>query len=196
MRAARPLAALVLWACGAVSGQDGVRGSSGHGRLRQVETYDVEGRSARELRRDLDRRGPLVDGRRFDARTRWYVRWHFDLAPVPGGCRALRPQVDVEVTLTLPRWRRPSDTPAALVQRWERYLAALRGHEEGHTEIGYGAAQAVEDALSNRPAQEDCDSAESEANQAAQAEVARAQQQDLRYDRETGHGASQGARFP
>jgi predicted secreted Zn-dependent protease len=170
--------------------------SGAHGRAVRGETYDVAGETTRELRRDLDRKGPLVDGHRYDARTRWYVCWRFDLLPEGGGCRVARPRIDLEITMTLPRWRRPRGAAAGLVERWESYLAALRDHEDGHVDVGDQAARAVEAALSDRPARPDCGSAESEANDAAQAEIARAQQEDLRYDRETSHGATQGARFP
>ncbi len=185
-----------LAAAAALAFADGLPRPRASERPVRVESYDVEGGTAGELRRDLDRKGPLFDGRRYDARTRWYVRWHFDLLPTGGGCRVARPRVDLEVTLTLPRWRRPLSAPASLVERWQRYLAALRGHEDGHVAVGDEAARAIERLLSGRPVQEDCGSAESEANAAAQAEIARARQEDLRYDRETGYGATQGARFP
>ena len=109
-RLVRPfLPALTLaWLAAAppLASGDGGQRSGASERPVRVESYDVAGENARELRHDLDRKGPLVDGRRYDARTRWYVRWRFDLLPTGEGCRVARPRVDLEVTMTLPRWRR------------------------------------------------------------------------------------------
>ncbi len=165
-------------------------------RQERVETYDVNGSNARELRQELDRKGPLFEGRRFDARTRWWVRWRYDLTPVAGGCRPTRPQVDLEIVITLPRWRRPASVPEDLAERWELYLERLREHEDGHAAVAEQAARTIAGLLEDLPAEEDCGSADRAADQAAQAEIGRANARDRQYDRETGHGASQGARFP
>lgn len=165
-------------------------------RQERVESYDVNGDSVRELRQELDRKGPLFEGRRYDARTRWWVRWHYDLTPVARGCRATRPQVDLEIAITLPRWRRPASAPEDLVERWERYLERLREHEDGHAAVAQEAARTIAGLLEDLPAEEDCGRADRAASRAAQDEIERANARDRQYDRETGHGASQGARFP
>lgn len=191
--------ALGPWlALGGAAGQshEGLRNADGNSRQVQVETYDVAGDTAAEIRRELSRRGPLSGGKRFDARTEWTVRWWFDVEPEAGGCRVLRPRVDLHVLVTLPRWRREAEAPAELVERWERFLAALREHEQGHRAIGFAAADELQAMLFEQPAARDCAEARRRANRLGHEIVARRMRDNDRYDQRTQHGASEGARFP
>ena len=174
----------------------GLANRAGNTRRVRGESYDVDGLSATEIRRDLDRRGPLSAGKRFDARTEWKVHWWFDLERVPGGCRATRVRVDLEVVVLLPRWRQPADASAELVRRWQGYLTALREHEDGHSAIGTSAADEIQAALSDQPLGASCALAEQRANRTGHDIVARHNRRDEQYDRDTRHGATQGARFP
>jgi predicted secreted Zn-dependent protease len=182
--------------CAPAHAEQGVANTRGRVPRLRVETYDVEGTTAQEIRRDLNRRGPLSHGQRFDARTEWNVRWRFDLEPRDESCRATRPRVDLDVLVTLPRWRQPTDAPASLVERWQRYLRALENHEEGHAAIGASAADEIRAALAQLPPAPTCDEAERRANRAGQEIVGAHNRRDEEYDEQTDHGATQGARFP
>jgi predicted secreted Zn-dependent protease len=101
--------------------------------------------------------------------------------------------VDLAVTFTLPRWDATADAPAALIERWGGYLAALTHHEEGHRDIAVDAANDVLGAIEALPVHATCRGFERAADAAAHAVVERYRDLQIAYDDATGHGATQGA---
>lgn len=91
------------------------------------KTYAVSGTTAKELRDEMNRKGP--DG--FWAYTRWDIRW-------TGSCR-----VTVKVTYTLPKHRKPSAMPANVRKSWQSMRAALVAHEKLHGAHGVSAAKEI-----------------------------------------------------
>jgi predicted secreted Zn-dependent protease len=96
----------------------------------------------------------------------------------------------------MPEWTPPPEAAADLVERWNRYHTALQRHEDGHKEHGLGAARDVREKLRALDAEPDCDSMNREANAVANRVVEQYKAKDRTFDKETRHGASQGARFP
>lgn len=163
----------------------------------QLRTYDVEADDARTLRAQLDARGPEdSNGDRHDAYTAWYVTWHYPLQLDEAGCVTGPVSTTVRVTVTVPRWlsRLPPKDP--LVERWQRYLEALKTHESGHRETGYAAATAITESLEALPPEPTCEAMETTANEAANRLLEQYRAHDVAYDEETKHGATQGAVFP
>jgi predicted secreted Zn-dependent protease len=165
--------------------------------IRDSQTYLVRGDSAEEIRASLDRLGPIdpADGRRYDAFTRWQLEWRFDSRNSWQGCEITRVWTQLKVTMTLPRHGSPSALPEELRQEWTRYLQRLAAHEEGHVRIPSDAARELEIAL-DRLRRPDCHALEQEVQRLGNAALQRARAQERRYDVETDHGRSQGARFP
>jgi predicted secreted Zn-dependent protease len=98
------------------------------------------------------------------------------------------------VHILLPDWSPPPDAPAALAERWGRFLSALRLHEEGHRELavreGYEVLQAITGVRGPCAGMDD-------AVQAAAGGVSASyRQRHGQYDAQTQHGAGQGAVFP
>lgn len=163
----------------------------------QTEHYDIRGSSAADLRAEMRARGPAgPDGRRFDGYTRWYVSWRYTFRSGGSQCAIDRTATEVRVTTTLPRWTDEARADSALRGQWQRYLAALTQHEDGHAQNGLGAARDIDAAIARLPAEPTCDALGARANAAGQAILRQYNQRDLDYDRETGHGRSQGAVFP
>ncbi len=159
--------------------------------------YDIHGDSAAELRQQMSRLGPPDrDGRRYDAYTKWYVAWHFTYREVGGSCRIERVTTSVDVTYTLPRWRAPRTATPELRAHWDRYLAALQAHEHGHRDFGVHSAREVEQQLQSLPAHGSCRELEAAANAAGHRVLDKFRARELAYDRDTRHGATQGAVFP
>jgi predicted secreted Zn-dependent protease len=87
--------------------------------------------------------------------------------------------VDLEVTYTLPRHSNLRELPAGIRRDWSKMRAALKAHEEQHGAHGIAAAHEIADA--------DC--AE------AKAIIRKYNLADLRLDRMTQHGLTQGVRL-
>jgi len=155
--------------------------------------YDVVGASADELRAQLDSRGPT--GRQ-DAYTDWWVQWRYDYVQTASGCSVRSLSVNVDVTITFPHWTSPGDVSTELEGQWRAYLAALAVHEDGHKRIALEAANEIATALSSLLAYPSCAKLERDADATGERILERYRQQEQSYDRETEHGATQGARFP
>jgi len=172
------------------------RDASGVRRDVRIETYDVSGDSARQLRADLNHRRPSTGAGRFDAVTQWQVDWQLSVQAERGGCRITDPLVDLKIVMKLPRLAPARAVPAELERHWQRYVRALREHEDGHAAIGEAAAREVAGQLLRQPTAANCQAARRAADKAAQAVIAEHRLKDPDYDRRTEHGARQGARFP
>jgi predicted secreted Zn-dependent protease len=99
---------------------------------------------------------------------------------------------ELDLVMTLPRWSPPPGTPADLVSRWERYVAALRVHEEGHLEHGRGAERELR-SWSAAFVAPDCAALDQALSQRFAGILADYQARDREYDARTEHGRSQGA---
>lgn len=163
----------------------------------QVKWYDVSGATPQELRASLDALGPKdEDGKRFDAYTYWYVRWNFLYTQAVDRCSVTSVTTSVEVTTTLPRWKVGNVEGSPLAARWDRYITALRTHENGHATIGKKAAATIESALWRVPPQLGCPVLEKILNQTAEELLNDARRDERNYDATTRHGETQGAVFP
>jgi predicted secreted Zn-dependent protease len=158
--------------------------------------YTVAGSTADHLRLVLGALAPVRAGRRFAAYTDWEVEWRYR----PGGDRGrLWPEaVTVTVTATVrwPYWRPPRSAAAGLTQSWERYVALLRAHEQGHVRIAEAAGRAVAAGLAALPPSASVAALAQAAARTAEGAVADARERERAYDVETSHGASLGVEFP
>ena len=111
----------------------------------RIEYFDLHGSTARELRADLSRLGPVGEtGIRGDGYTEYRIAWRFSMALNDGDCSAQDVEVDLVVTMQLPRWQPPPDASSELRETWRRFSKDLREHEDGHHEIARSAAKAGE----------------------------------------------------
>ncbi len=161
-----------------------------------VESYEVTGVSSSEIRRELDRLGPLAeDGVRYDGHTRWFITWTYKLRANANGCEVESFETELEVTMTLPWWKAPEGAPHRLVKQWERYSAALRLHEDGHREIALAADAEIRQRAKELRSVGGCSSLGDELNATAEAVLVKHRGLELKYDEATEHGKTQGARF-
>ena len=78
----------------------------------------------------------------------------------------------------------------------ECYINALETQEDGHKEIAINAGCDIWQVLNDQPHYANCDELERNADEAANEILDLYRQRELSYDKETDHGATQGARFP
>lgn len=122
--------------------------------------------------------------------VRWDLRWNNDAS---GQCRLTGVVVTLRTRMLLPQLRGASAQQAAV---FERFMAALRLHENGHYAHGQRAAQEIEQNLLALPPAASCAALEAQANDSGRRSLARYADLDVQYDRETNHGRTQGAYLP
>jgi predicted secreted Zn-dependent protease len=156
----------------------------------QILYYDISGSTASELRASMDSLRPKdpYDGNRpVDAYTGWYISWNW-----PGygteNCDLSAAVVTYQINVTLPRWQAPAGASPELIVTWERYIQNLSVHEKGHVNNVVSNYPGILTVIQNAT----CSTAET----AAQKALESLREFDVNYDRETNHGATQGAVFP
>jgi predicted secreted Zn-dependent protease len=155
----------------------------------ELAYYDVSGSTADEIQRSLLARQPRDpnDGVPVAALTSWSMHWSWRARP-DGGCDLSRPSIDFRAQTLLPRLVSEDDLSPELRTRWRAFLAAVHAHEARHVRNAYEQRRDVAAAIQAS----DCASA----GAAAAATVRAIAQGDFDYDRETRHGATEGAVFP
>lgn len=154
----------------------------------KLNYYDVQGNDFESLLGALNARGT------FHGRADWKLSYRFQSRMGPGGCIVSSIRTDLDLQMTLPRWAPPAGVSGDLVSRWERYMAALRLHEEGHLEHGRDAEKEFK-ALASAMTGADCGSLDRALRDRFLKLIAEFQARDVEYDRRTEHGKSQGAFF-
>ena len=166
-------------------------GVSGH---TTITYYDVEGRTYQEVRADMRRQGPRIDGRTFFAEARSPMRWNWSIDRSGSTFCVLRNvTVSVNAQITLPRWKAPPDAEPSLVVEWRRFISALEKHEAGHKDISAKAGREIIRRLNGYSAT--CGLINARANEIARGIVERAAVEQREFDAATRHGINQGALF-
>jgi len=160
-----------------------------------VKYYEIAGSTARELRADLNRIGPVSEetGIRNDAYTHWYIEWRYDFDRDADSCTASNFRVNLTATMTMPHWNPPGNAAPELRELWSKYVAALRHHEDGHYNLAIGAADEVRRQLGARNHGPNCDVLATDLNAAANAVLGDFRQREAAYDHDTDSGRRQGA---
>ena len=161
-----------------------------------VEFYDVQGNDLREMRKWMEDHGPAGDdGVRYHGYTKWSVGWSFRFAPNGQACEIQSIETKLEATMTLPRWNKPDRASKRIEQEWERYIAALRQHEDGHYGIAVSAAEEIKRRLFGLTKESGCQAFADDINDKAKAVIAEFRAKESAYDAATDHGVTQGAQL-
>lgn len=184
---ARALAA-VLWALAACCAQAAVTEEQAD------RPYAVYAQPGDTLRQALNAATPItVDGQRFHGHTRWKVRWNFRWRhDASGACRITEVTTRLQTEVQLPQLRGGNAEQRAL---FGRYLRALSRHEQGHVQFGRDAARAIDEGIAALPTAPNCATLERQANDLGQRLLREHSEREKQYDRDTHHGASQGAKL-
>ena len=159
--------------------------------------YSVTGTDSKSMWQSISANGPKGDdGKVFAGRTDWNLGYRYQTRILDGRCRVTAVTTRLAVVMHMPRWQDQGRAPAELRTRWQRYLAALREHEDGHRANGVAATAEVQTRVGALPPRPDCGGFDEQARAVANAVVAEYVERDREYDRRTEHGLTQGARFP
>jgi len=156
--------------------------------------YPVQLQPGQTLRQALQAATPIVvNGRRFHGYTRWNVRWNYRWwREASGRCAITEVTTRLSTEVQLPELHNASPQQQAT---FDRYLRALAQHEQGHAQFGRDAAQAIDQGIARLPAAADCVTLERNADALGRRLLQEHVEREKQYDRDTGHGASQGARL-
>lgn len=148
-----------------------------------VVTYDVRGHDLAAVWQDIERVAPrtLRIGHA-QAETRIRYRWRVQYALNGGVCSAVRPVVDVAVTIVLPSWLDRERAPAAMQAAWQRYIAETRRHEDVHRAVAMEMAGKLDAALQGLPRQGSCSAVARLVDQSAERILAEERRRQTRLD--------------
>lgn len=149
--------------------------------IRSVHFYDLDATDLAAIKAQLRERGPINDGKSFEARTDWRIRWRWKGLP-DGSCGTSNAVARLDLEITLPRLT-AAVTPD-VAEKWDRYMSALVEHEAGHARIAADHLSAVEAAIRR--------SSCAEANAAGERELDVIRRRNRQYDVYTRHGAREG----
>lgn len=157
--------------------------------------YDLTGTTAEAVRADVRQKGPLgQNNRRFVGLTYTYVRYRFWYDGDNEACRVTNVVTEVDVTFTMPQWIDRDKATPDLQAKWDRFIAALWVHERGHRDIGVEIARDIEKAITDLGRLGKCSTDFRDFIQGlAKVYLDDIQPRHDKYDRDTGHGRTQGA---
>lgn len=167
--------------------QDALAGQSIKG---SVAYYAVTGSTHADVRQSMESRRGRYTHADFDANTEWRIHYKYTpAATVDAGSSTFT--ADETITITMPQWQNEKDGDPALAHTWDTYIRDLVFHEEGHYLIDEACLAAMRNRVARLP------------GNAPFADVDALCKQTMRdysvmnddYDRETRHGATQGASF-
>lgn len=163
----------------------------------KYEYYDITGSHESELRRQMSVSGiKWDDGKTYDALTTWNVKWNYNYACANDGCKAGSFRTSVDITFRYPRWLRPPDASAELIAKWDRYMANLIVHENGHRDMAVQQTADLAVAVSQLPPAPSRAELDRLIETLASERMAKMNADEKQYDVTTIHGATQGAVFP
>ena len=156
--------------------------------------YTADADSTRSLLSILDASSPIRNnGRIFHGYYDSQVAWKLQPFSKPDG-RCKIAKVDIEITgeITLPRL---AGGTYAQRDKFDTFLSALRVHELGHHNINKEAAAEIGRKILSLPEMPSCAALVSAANELGRQTLKKSKERAERYDAETNHGGSQGARL-
>jgi len=163
--------------------------------LWKTNYYAMTGSSIRHIQESLKQTRPWKDKPGRDASTEWYVAWNASYSARGGTCQCISFTTATTITITLPRWIAPTNTPAEVRTAWAKYVAALEVHEVGHADLALAAAAEMHKRINEIGDDLDCNTLRTRVQNECQAVLDSHRAQEKDYDRRTRHGATQGATF-
>ncbi|MES3021172.1 MAG: DUF922 domain-containing protein [Pseudomonadota bacterium] len=161
-----------------------------------VEYYSVGGATLQEIRAQIKTLGPRGDdGKVWDGYTRWNVRWTYNFVSEGRICKVKSFTTTLKVVMTLPKWNKPPDAPPRLVGQWDRYIAALTLHEDGHYDFAVAATEKIKRMIAGKSSAASCAELGREINAEGNAISGQYVKKNAHYDADSTHGKTQGVIF-
>lgn len=146
--------------------------------------FDIGGRTLEEIERELERRGPKLNGsgKRHPGATRMEFDTRIGYGERNGRCHVTEVRVVLKATVILPRWRqRGADRDVRFI--WETLAADIKRHEEQHVIIARNHAQELEKALQAVRPERTCEKTAARAKQVNDRIISRHDRAQDEFDR-------------
>jgi len=165
-----------------------------------VVAYPVSGKTTTDLTRALDAKAiadPHEPGSRYYAMTEWHVASDWQWLSTTRGCELERANVTVALTMTLPTLATRQGLTPDLLTRWDKFIANTITHEKGHVTRALNGGRDYQRALGNlTPQAGTCLAMRPTLDNLFRQHLDAIDRVNVQYDKETDHGATQGAVFP
>ena len=161
------------------------------------EYYEIRGNSEKDLRKQMLQNGcTWDDGRKYDSVTSWSWTWDYGTDHAAQTCSVDDFSVALEIHYRFPKWVRTGDVSPPLVDKWDGYMQKLTMHEQGHRDRAVDAAAEFTRAVARLPNTLSCTERDHRVRALSHETMAQLNAAQQEYDRDTRHGATQGALFP
>lgn len=169
-----------------------VRDEPGFRWTERRDYYEVRGSTLEQLRRELQR-SPLRDAELAQATglTAQGFTMRYETKAAAEGCRVTDVQVELDLTIHLPRRATPTSLGYATQRAWDAMSAAVLRHEEGHRDNALRAGRDLRRRLSELPPMP-CSKLRGAAQKVIDDVLLRLSIREDMYDRSTQHGVRQG----
>ncbi|MCA9327145.1 DUF922 domain-containing protein [Candidatus Saccharibacteria bacterium] len=154
--------------------------------------YQVYGSSIPELRTAIENCPLRRANGAYHASTSYQLNWSYAVSVSGTTCRLTNVKIGLHVSQYMPAFVPTSSTPAGTKNAWNRYIANLQTHENGHVAIDTDYAQRLTNTLQNMGSV-DCANPKNQVQTIINSYVTMLNAANELYDSQTGHGATQGA---
>jgi predicted secreted Zn-dependent protease len=161
--------------------------------IRKTNYYAMTGSSIRHIQESLRQTRPWKDKSAHDGSTEWRIQWRANFSAEDGACHCSSFDTTTTITITLPRWVAPTNTPVSVRAAWQQYLTALTQHEAGHADFALAAAAEMHERIKAIGSDADCAALRSKVQSECQGIIDSHRAREKEYDERTRHGATQGA---
>ncbi len=125
----------------------------------------------------------------------WFLSYTYRARSLAdGGCAVGTLDTKLDLKVTLPRWTAGLSASQDAMSRWQRFIDGLRVHEAGHVQTGRDLESNFRRAAVAMKVQ-NCGALDAALRARFESLLEQSRQRDLDYDRDTRHGATQGAVF-
>jgi predicted secreted Zn-dependent protease len=159
-----------------------------------IQHYPVTGASTGEISKSVFQNTPVqMSNGRFGAVTHnKFTTSYSTIATEQGGCEVKNARVQLDSTIVLPQLAETGQS-AAVLKEWERYIGALRAHEQMHANNGRYTAETVASRLYDFKSGLSCVQMRAKLDQAVDLLIQNMGNWDTQLDAQTEHGKTQGA---
>lgn len=162
-----------------------------------TDYYQIYGDDEAELRKAMTSNSPSCFGSTtpYDACTTWHISWRVPLNEIATSCEE-DIAISVDIDFMYPDWIDKNTADVQLRKKWDAYITNLNIHEEGHKTLAVKTGTKLAQILETLSANYNCTELGLIANEKGNELLEELRSDNLQYDNQTKHGATQGATFP